>query len=409
MIIVLLSSLIGLLLVFIYMINAKLNSVQYLFEKEIRRNKEDIKDVVTISNENMAHRFSDNALAQKHQLDHFTTQLQHLSQSTTQGMDAIRESVEKKLTDLQNDNNQKLEKMRETVDEKLHSTLEKRLGDSFKLVSERLEQVHQGLGEMKTLANGVGDLKKVLSNVKTRGMWGEVQLSQLLEQILTPEQYATNVATKPDSRERVEFAIKLPGKHELQDKPVWLPIDAKFPQDLYSQLVEAQESADPDRVEHLTKQLHQRITSEAKAINEKYIDPPHTTDFGILFLPTEGLYAELLRQSDLQEKLQRDYRVMIAGPTTLGALLNSLQMGFRTLAIEKRSSDVWTVLGSVKTEFGKFTDILSKTKKKIESIGVTLDEAASKSRTIERKLQKVETLDPLSLEQDTLSLPEIGL
>lgn len=410
MIVIGLSILIGLLLLVIYLLGVKYQQLQHSIERESRRNREDIKEFLSVSNDHISRRFADSALHQKHQLDHFTAQLQHLSLTTAQGMESIRDSVEKKMTDLQIDNSQKLEKMRETVDEKLHSTLEKRLGESFKLVSDRLELVHKGLGEMKTLATGVGDLKKVLSNVKTRGMWGEVQLSQLLEHILTPDQYSSNVVTKPGGREHVEFAIKLPGKYDVNEKPVWLPIDAKFPQDVYSQLLEAQEAADPERVDTITKQLHQRITAEAKSINEKYIDPPYTTDFGILFLPTEGLYAELLRQSDLQEKLQRDYRVMIAGPTTLGALLNSLQMGFRTLAIEKRSSDVWTVLGSVKTEFGKFTDILSKTKKKIDSIGTTLDEAASKSRTIERKLQNVETLDASSdpIQPQALSNSEFG-
>jgi DNA recombination protein RmuC len=393
----------------LFLVFGKLKLVQYSTEKEIRRNRDDVKDFLTMSNKNMSERFVEAASHQQRHLDHFSKQLQQLTKTTSEGMELMRTSVEKKLTILQDDNSKKLEKMRETVDEKLQSTLEKRLGESFKLVSDRLELVHKGLGEMKTLANGVGDLKKVLSNVKTRGMWGEVQLSQLLEQILTPEQYEENVTTKPRGRERVEFAIKLPGKGDKLDAPVWLPIDAKFPQDLYQQLIDAQESADVARVAVMTKQLLQHITQEARSINEKYISPPHTTDFGILFLPIEGLYAEVLRHPSIQEKLQRDYRVMIAGPTTLGALLNSLQMGFRTLAIEKRSSDVWKVLGSVKTEFGKFTEILSKTKKKIDSIGTTLEEAASKSRTIERKLQKVESVEKIEAPSEGLDVLPLNL
>jgi len=382
----------------------KLGQIQQSLEKEIQRNRDDVRDFLTFSNDNMSKRFEDAALNQKHHLDHFSKELNRLTQSTTHGLETVRTGVEKKLSELQNDNNKKLEKMRETVDEKLQTTLEKRLGESFKLVSDRLELVHRGLGEMKTLATGVGDLKKVLSNVKTRGMWGEIQLSQLLEQILTPDQYEENVATKPRGRERVEFAIKLPGKTDDVEKPVWLPIDAKFPQDIYQQLLDAQDAGNVEKIEAVTKLLLTRITQEARTINEKYVSPPHTTDFAILFLPTEGLYAEILRHPATQEKLQRDYRVMVAGPTTLGALLNSLQMGFRTLAIEKRSSEVWKVLGTVKTEFGKFTDILSKTKKKIDAIGSTLDEAASKSRNIERKLQKVESVEAPESEPDRPSL-----
>src|SRR5690606_17748789 len=263
----------------------------------------------------------------------------------------LRESVEKRLGDLQQGNEKKLEEMRLTVDEKLHKTLEQRLSDSFRQVSERLELVHKGLGEMQSLAAGVGDLKRVLTNVKTRGTWGEIQLGTLLEQVLTPEQYERNVATRGGSRERVEFAIKLPGR---DDKPLWLPIDCKFPLEDYQRLQEAQEAVDPVAVEAASKALESRVRLEAKTIAEKYVDPPNTSDFALLYLPIEGLYAEVLRRPGLFDALQRDYRVTVCGPTTLTAIRNSLQMGFRTLAIEKRSSEVWEILGAVKTEFGKF-------------------------------------------------------
>ncbi len=321
----------------------------------------------------------------------FGSQFRNLIMINEQKLDKLRETVEKQLKELQEDNSKKIEQMRATVDEKLHATLEQRLGESFKLVSERLEQVHKGLGEMQTLASGVGDLKKVLTNVKTRGTWGEVQLNSLLEQILTPDQYVANVATKKGSADRVEFALKLPGKDEKQGF-IYLPIDAKFPQEDYQRLVEAQENADPILAEEAARQLETRIKLEAKNIKEKYLDPPQTTDFGIMFLPTEGLYAEVLRRNGLSEGLQRDHRIMIAGPTTLAALLNSLQMGFRTLAIEKRSSEVWEILGAVKTEFGKFGDILEKTQKKLQEASNTIDSAAVRTRAIERRLKGVEAL-----------------
>lgn len=289
---------------------------------------------------------------------------------------------------------QKLELIRATVDEKLHSTLEKRLGESFERVSRQLESVHKGLGEMQTLASGVGDLKKVLSNVKTRGTWGEIQLGNLLEQILTLEQYEKNVSTKRNSSDRVEFAIKLPGR-EKQDQPVWLPIDAKFPMEDYQRLIEAEEKPNIDLIDELGKALETRIKSEARDIRDKYIDPPNTTDFGILFLPIEGLYAEVLRRPGLCDSLQRDYRVIITGPTTLAALLNSLQMGFRTLAIEKRSSDVWALLAIIRSEFSKFGEILDKTYKKLQEASDTIESATKKSKTIERKLNKVQEI-PIS-------------
>ena len=268
--------------------------------------------------------------------------------------------------------------------------LHSRLGESFKQVSERLEQVYKGLGEMRTLATGVGDLKKVLTNVKTRGTWGEIRLSHILEQILTPDQYDVNVATKKNSNDRVEFAIKLPGQDNDMQTVVWLPIDSKFPQEDYQRLLDAQEAADKELAEKSIKSLAGRIKAEAKYIKEKYIDPPYTTDFGIMFLPVEGLYAEVLRQPGLCDTLQREYRIVVTGPTTLAALLNSLQMGFRTLAIEKRSSDVWELLGVVKTEFGKFGDVLAKTKKKLKEASNTIGQAEVRTRAIERKLRKVE-------------------
>ncbi|RKX90502.1 MAG: DNA recombination protein RmuC [Spirochaetes bacterium] len=309
--------------------------------------------------------------------------------SFEQKIGVLTGTIEQKLELIRNDNSSKLEEMRKTVDEKLHETLEKRLGDSFKLVSERLEEVHKGLGEMQSLATGVGDLKKVLTNIKTRGTWGEVQLGAILESILTPDQYSVNVATKKSSAARVEFAIKLPGK---DDEAVWLPIDAKFPKEDYEKLVDAQDAGDMEAIETAKKNILIRIKQEAKDISTKYLDPPGTTDFGILFLPVEGLYAEVLRMPGIIDTLQRDYRIVISGPTTLSAFLNSLQMGFRTLVIEKRSSEVWSVLGAVKTEFSKFGDILDKTKKKLQEATNTIDTASRKSRTIHRKLRDVAEL-----------------
>jgi DNA recombination protein RmuC len=292
--------------------------------------------------------------------------------------------------------------MRQTVDEKLQGTLERRLGESFKLVSERLEAVYKGLGEMQTLATGVGDLKRVLTNVKTRGTWGEVQLGMMLEEILTPDQYETNVATK-DGSERVEFVIRLPGRGEDKDEIVWLPIDAKFPLEDYQRLVEAQEQGDVDAADTASRQLEVRIKGCANDICSKYLNPPKTTDFGILFLPTEGLFAEVMRRPGLSQTIQRTQRVVIAGPTTLWSILNSLQMGFRTLAIEKRSSEVWNLLAAVKTEFGKYGEVLAKVQKKLQEASNTVDTVAVRSRAIERKLKTVEGL-PAGEAQKVLTL-----
>jgi DNA recombination protein RmuC len=305
--------------------------------------------------------------------------------------EVLRQAVEGRLEAIRNDNAAQLERMRVTVDEKLHATLEQRLGESFKLVSDRLEAVHKGLGEMQTLAAGVGDLKKVLSNVKNRGVLGEVQLAALLEQVLVREQYETNVATRPGSRERVEFAIKLPGQAG-EGSVVWLPIDAKFPLEDYERLQQAQDAADSAAVEGAARALEARIRLEAKSIAEKYVEPPHTTDFALLYLPLEGLYAEVLRRPGLLDALQREYRVTLCGPTTLSALLNSLQMGFRTLAIEKRSSEVWQVLGSVKAEFGRFAEVLASTKRQLQTVANSIDQAEVRTRQIEKRLRDVEAL-----------------
>jgi DNA recombination protein RmuC len=304
---------------------------------------------------------------------------------------------------MQKDNNEKLEIMRATVDEKLHATLEKRLGESFAHVSERLEQVHKGLGEMQTLAMGVGDLKKVLTNVKTRGTWGEVQLGNLLEQIMTSSQYEKNVAVRKRSSERVEYAIKLPNGPD-EKTPLWLPIDAKFPVEDYQRLVAARDAGQVELMEALSRDLENRVKAEARDIRTKYVAPPETTDFAILYLPTEGLYAEITQRPGFQELLQQQYRVMVAGPSTVAALLNSLQMGFRTLAIERRSSEVWQILSAVKSEFGKFGDLLEKTQKKLSEASTTIESATSKSRMIERKLDKVGDL-PIVPEPTVLEAP----
>lgn len=344
-------------------------------------------------------RITENAGMQKNQLDSFARQLVALTRVNEEKSEAIRKTVDLQLGTIRNENNKKLEQIRATVDEQLHVSIEKRVGESFKQVSERLEQVYRGLGEMRHLANGVGDLKRVLTNVRTRGTWGEVRLGAILEQILTPEQYDTNVATKENSRERVEFALRLPGQGKDPNRAVWLPIDAKFPQEDYQRLQDALERADKESADRHLKQLEMRIRAEAKAIHEKYVAPPRTTDFAVMFLPVEGLYAEVLRTPGLCDALQQEYRVVVTGPTTLSALLNSLQIGFRTLAIEKRSSEVWELLGALKTEFGRFGDALAKTKKKLQEAGNTIDQAAVRSRAISRKLSKVEEIQKTG--QDT--------
>lgn len=338
----------------------------------------------------LATQMSGIATVQDGKIDGFAAQLAKLTEANEARLTEIRNTLETKLRELQGENAAKLEEMRKTVDERLHATLEHRLGESFKLVSDRLEQVHRGLGEMQTLAAGVGDLKRVLTNVKTRGTWGEVQLEALLEQMLVREQFEKNVATRPGSSERVEFAIRMPGR--VDGTQVWLPIDSKFPAEDYDRLIGAQDRADAAAVEESARALEMRIRSEAKTIRDKYIEPPYTTDFALLFLPTEGLYAEVLRRPGLADTLQRDFRVVIAGPTTLAAILNSLQMGFRTLAIEQRSGEIQLLLGAVKTEFGRFGEVLANTKKQLETVTNSIGKAEIRTRAIERKLRDVEAL-----------------
>jgi len=363
--------------------------------------------------DSLSARLSENLHQQNNQFETFLNTMRGFMAQLEKGS----ESLEKKLTDdlktldtnvrsslekIREDNTVKLDEMRTTVDEKLQSTLEKRLGDSFKLVSERLEQVHKGLGEMQNLAAGVGDLKKALTNVKTRGVMGEYQLESILEQLLTPDQYEKNAKPRPDCNNIVEFAIKLPGNNDDQSS-VYLPVDAKFPIEDYTSLQEAYENGDSALIDQYQKQISVRIEGCAKDIHDKYLEPPYTTDFGIMFLPTEGLFAEVLREPGLMEKIQGKYQVTIAGPTTLAAFLNSLQMGFRTLAIQKRSSDVWKVLAAVKTEFGKFGVVLEKTQQKLQQASSEIEKAGVRSRAIERNLRTVEQLPAVDA-QDILAI-----
>ena len=346
--------------------------------------------------------------AQKDAMGGITAQINQLTTTSEQRLESIRKQVDTRLAQIQDSNEKKLDEMRKTVDERLQNTLEKRLSDSFKLVSERLEAVQRGLGEMKELANGVGDLQRVLTNVKARGTWGEVQLGALLELVLTPDQYSTNVQTKDDSGETVEYTVNLPGPDDDPDTCVWLPIDAKFPQEDYLRLVEASEAADAEAVQLAHKDLVRSIKSSAKDISEKYLNPPATTDFAIMFLPTEGLYAEVLRQPGIVEDIQQAHRVVIAGPTTLAALLNSLRVGFQTLAIEQRSSEVWQLLGVVKTEFVKFGEVLARLKKQLGAASNTIEKTETRTKAMERKLREVEQLPSDSAEEllDTAELDE---
>ena len=340
---------------------------------------------------------------QRTAIETLTKTISEIGKAQTENLERVRSTIENQLKSIRESNERKLDQMRQTVDEKLQSTLEKRLGESFKLVSERLELVHKGLGEMQNLATGVGDLKRVLTNVKIRGTWGEAQLGNLLEQFLSPEQYEKNVATKRGGSERVEYAIKLPGKDKESENPVYLAIDSKFPQEDYQRLLEAQEQANPEQVEEHSKALEIRIKAEARDIRDKYINPPITTDFAIMFLPTESLFAEVLRRPGVTEYIQRQYRVIVTGPTTFAALLNSLQIGFRTLAVEKRSAEIWKILGAVRTEFGKFGDVLSKVKKQLSTASRTLDQTEGRTRQMERKLREVEELP----EKESAKLLEI--
>jgi DNA recombination protein RmuC len=345
--------------------------------------------------------------AQQTQLEGMTKQLKELTESNRGALDRIRTTFDARVKELQEGNEKKLDEMRKTVDEKLHDTLERRLGESFKLVSDRLEAVHKGLGEMQSLATGVGDLKRVLTNVKARGTWAEVQLGAILEQILTPDQYAKNVCVRADSAERVEYAIRLPGPKDDPGARVWLPIDSKFPQEDYLRLQEAADKADPEAVQAATDALARTVRTAAKDIHDKYVNPPSTTDFGIMFLATEGLYAEVLRQPALVEEFQQKYRVVLAGPTTLVAILSSLRMGFQTLAIEQRASEVWRVLGAVKTEFGKLGGVLDKVKRQLTTATRTIEQTGVRSRALERKLRSVEQL-PEAEASEMLALSSSG-
>ncbi|AXS81447.1 DNA recombination protein RmuC [Dechloromonas sp. HYN0024] len=365
--------------------------------EEAFRDREERAQSSSLLGQSLTTQVSQFGASQAERLEAFARELSRFSLGLDERFERLKIAVESRLSAIQADNANKLEEMRRTVDEKLHATLEQRLGESFKLVSDRLEQVHRGLGEMQTLAAGVGDLKRVLTNVKTRGTWGEVQLSALLEQLLTAEQFGSNVATKPGSNERVDFAIRLPGKDD--GAVVWLPIDAKYPIEDYQRLLDAQDRGDPAGVEEASRAIETRLKSEARSIHEKYVSPPHTTDFALLYLPLEGLYAEALRRPGLAEALQRDWRVSLTGPTTLAAMLNSLQMGFRTLAIEQRSAEVWAVLGAVKTEFGKFGEALAHTKKKLDEASNSISKAETRTRQLSRRLKEVEALPVAEAEQ----------
>ena len=367
-----------------------------LAREEARLSARDLREEVTkgigLLGETLSRHLEGLATGQQGYLRDMTARLEDLSRSNREALDRIRDTFDGGLRELREGNERKLEEMRRTVDEKLHETLERRLGESFRLVSDRLEAVHKGLGEMQNLAAGVGDLKRVLSNVKTRGTWGEVQLGAILEQILTPSQYAKNVRVRPGSAETVEFAVRLPGPADDPNACLWLPIDAKLPQEDYLRLQEAAERGDGEALQRASEALARVVRGAAKDIRDKYVHPPHTTDFGIMFLPTEGLYAEVLRQNGLVEELIGTYRVVAAGPTTLAAVLSSLRMGFQTLAVERRASEVWKVLGAVKTEFRRFGEFLDKMRRQLDTARNTLDEGGTRARALERKLKDVSEL-----------------
>lgn len=369
-----------------------------------RESREELRAALTAANTTLSSQLTALGNVQRAQLEAVNTQLKDLGESNARSLETIRSTVDTRVKELQEGNEKKLDEMRKTVDEKLHDTLEKRLGESFKQVSERLEAVQRGLGEMQHLATGVGDLKRVLTNVKARGTWAEVQLGALLEQILTPSQFDRNVQTKADSRELVEFAIRLPGPKDEPETCVWLPIDSKFPQEDYVRLQDAAERGDAAEVQKASDALARSIRIQAQAISSKYLCPPCTTDFAIMFLPTEGLYAEVLRHPTLFDDLQHTHHVMVAGPTTLAALLSSLRMGFQTLAIEQQSAEVWKILAAVKTEFGKFGDVLDKVKKQLGTATRTIEETGVRSRAMERKLRTIESL-PESEASALLELP----
>lgn len=374
--------------------NEKMKNIQVHLDKSAKENRLELTNSLKSFEDKFTQNVKDFNELQKQKFDDLVNRQESIKKEIEEKLKEIRETVEGKLKSLQDDNNKKLEEMRKTVDEKLQETVEKRFNESFKLISDRLEQVHKGLGEMQTLASGVGDLKKVLTNVKTRGNLGEIQLGAILEQFLSPEQYEKNAILKEGSQERVEYVIKLPGKNK-DDKSLLLPIDSKFPTEDYQRLIEAYDNIanlNPRDIEAITKQFENSVKKNAKEIKEKYINPPVTTDFAIMFVPTEGLYAEILRRTGLFESLQRDLKITVVGPTNLVAFISSLQMGFKTLAIEKRSSEVWEILGAIKTEFGNFGTVLEKTKKKLQEATNVIDKAGVRSRAIERKLRTVQEL-----------------
>ena len=385
----------------------KFNGIFELLNKTSKDNRDELGAALKSFQDRFTQSVNEFNDLQRQKFDALILKQDELTAKTENKLEKQRENIEMKLKAIQDDNNTKLEKMRETVDEKLHKTLETRLGESFKLVSERLELVQKGLGEMQTLATGVGDLKKVLTNVKTKGVLGEYQLENILEQLLTNEQFSRNVKTKHGSNDMVEFAIKIPNKDD-SSKVLWLPIDAKFPTKNYELLMAAYDMGDNSEIEKAQKSLEQTIKTFAKDIKTKYIDPPNTTDFAIMFLPFEGLYAEVLRINGLFETLQREHKITIAGPTTISAFLSSLQMGFRSLAVEKRTSEIWELLRAVRTEFGKFGTVLEKTKQKLEQASKEIDNAGVRSRAIERKLRDVQALpQPDALRLLGESTPEI--
>jgi DNA recombination protein RmuC len=373
-------------------------------EKKLDEMRKEVSEGLKSTNDTLSKALENMSRVQQTQLEETTKQLREVKESNQSALDRIRDTFDSRFRELQESNEKKLDEMRKTVDEKLQETLEKRLGEAFKQVSDRLEDVHKGLGEMKNLATGVGDLKRVLTNVKVRGTWGEVQLGAILEQILTPDQYEKNVRVNTDSAERVEYAVRLPGPKDDPMACVWLPIDSKFPQEDYLRLQEASKGADVDAVHAAEDDLARTVRAAAKDIHGKYVNPPSTTDFAIMFLATEGLYAEVLRQPGFVEELQHRYRVVLAGPTTLAAILSSLRMGFQTLAIEQRAAEVWKILGAVKTEFGKFAGVLNKVKRQLDAASNTIEETGKRSRAMERRLRSVEQL-PEAEASKMLALP----
>ena len=410
-------NLVLLILVLVKAFSGRQENAGEILREESRRNRDEatenarsLREEVTANqknaNDTVVRFMGEMSKSQQNSLSAMEKTIKELSEKNEALSKELRDTMDAKMKSLQESNEKKLEQIQKTVDEQLQTTLQKRLGESFKLVSERLEAVQRGLGEMQTLATGVGDLKRVLTNVKARGTWGEVQLGAILEQILAPEQYDKNVKVRPASNELVEYAIRLPGD-DANAGPVWLPIDAKFPQEDYQRLLDATERADQNAIEQSQKALNRSIENAARDISEKYIEPPATTNFAIMFLPTEGLYAEALRQPELTSKLQQTWRVTIAGPTTLAALLNSLRMGFQTLAIQKHSSEIWQVLAAVKTEFGKFSDVLAQVKRQLNTASTTIGKTETRTRAMERKLRGVEVL-PEEEASKLLELPASG-